>query len=75
MKLPPSVISLGQLTLFSRMTHRVFLKFYIKLREGVKGQKLKAEFFRKIFIFFLGGGDNFSLSIFNDMSCFTVKVV
>ena len=52
MKLPPSVISLGQLTLFSRMTtHRVFLKFYIKLREGVKGQKLKAEFFRKIFIF------------------------
>ena len=56
MKLPPSVISLGQLTLFSRMTHRVFLKFYIKLREGVKGQKLKAEFFRKIFIFFEGGG-------------------
>ena len=54
MKLPPSVISLGQLTLFSRMTHRVFLKFYIKLREGIKGQKLKAEFFRKIFIF--GGG-------------------
>ena len=55
MKLPPSVISLGQLTLFLRMTtHRVFLKFYIKLREGVKGQKLKAEFFRKIFIF--GGG-------------------